>query len=482
MAEKIVMAIGMPMARGIQPATMRCLLAALAELRREPYVSVHLFDPVGYQVEHARNLITQDALNRIPDLTHIMWIDDDMTFEPDAIRRLLERDVPIVGGLCFNRRPPFAPVLVNFTERGFAFDYGYTEGLNQYDATGAAFLLTKKEVYLKIREKYAEGPWSIIGVGEDVSFCKRATSVGYKVLVDTTVKIGHIAPDVVIDEAFAKRNRAFQSNPYFKRTAPAEGDPVASIIIPTWNQRPEWLRIAVDSALRQTAPAEVIVVDSGSDTPVTMADLGHLGHVPGINDARFDRVRILRLDANPGHPWDAINLGIREMRTPWFTWLSSDDLFYPTKIATQLAKTQAAGAVVSYHAYDVMIAEGHVQETVFAPIGWKTRAEQHQFLSVGCAINGLTTMIHRLALEAVKLPNGDYFDTTFQITADWELWLRIGQSHLWFGMSDILATRRDYRGEVMNASQRYAADPAMRAKWQAEDEAIRAKYAARTDQ
>lgn len=474
--DKIVMAIGMPMARGIQPQTMRCLLAALADLRKEPYVTVHLFDPIGYQIDHARNVITQEALNFVPDLTHIMWIDDDMTFAPDAIRRLLDHNLPIVGGLCFNRRHPYGPVLVNFTERGFAFDYDYPEGLNQYDGTGAAFLLTKKEVYLRIHEKHPEGPWTITTVGEDISFCRRAASVGYKIMVDTRVKIGHISPDVVIDEEFAKRNRVFRANPWFRPEPMPDGDPIASVIIPTWNQRPEWLRAAVNSALAQRAPVDVIVVDSGSDEPITPASLGRLD-VPGIIDHRFDRVRILRIEKNPGHPWDALNLGIREMVTPWFTWLSSDDLYYPIKIGVQHKRMIDEGAFASFHSYDVMIAEGHVHETVFCPLGWRTIEEQRKPLAESCAINGLTVMIHRTVLDDVRLPNGDFFDSRFRIAADWDLWNRIAIDHLWLGMNDILATRREYRGEVMNASQRYARDPEMRALWQAEDARIRAKYA-----
>lgn len=474
-APKTVIALGMPMARGVHPFTGRCLDAMYAELRKEPHVSIHKFDPVGLQIEHARNMITQEALNFVPDLTHIMWIDDDMTFEPDAVRKLLAHDLPIVGGLCFNRRPCYAPVLVYFTPRGFAFKYDYPEGLLQVDATGAAFLLVKKEVFLKIREKYPEGPFNILGVGEDVSFCKRATAVGYKIFVDTTVKIGHISPDIVIDEEFVRRNQQFRTNPYFEPRPPAVGDPAASVIIPTWNQKPEWLKAAVESALQQTVPVEVIVVDDGSNEPVTMQDLGWVGHVAGIVDSRFDRVRIVRQD-HLGC-FHALNAGIREMKTDYFTWLSSDDLFYPIKVERQLYAMKSACAPASYHGYDLLIADGFVGQTVITDHGWKTREEQQKVLSKGCAINGLTAMIDKSMLDVLRLPNGDYFDTSFTISADWELWNRIGAQRLWLGLPDVLATRREYPGTTFNASQRYARDPKIVELWKAEDQRIREMYA-----
>lgn len=462
------------MARAAHPATNRCLFAALAELRKEPYVSVHLFDPVGFQIEHARNLITQEALNFVPGLTHLLWIDDDMTFEPDAVRRLLAHDLPIVGGLCFNRRHPYSPVLVYFTERGFAFKYDYPEGLVEVDATGAAFLLVKKEVFLKIREKYPEGPWSILGIGEDVSFCKRATAVGYKVFVDTTVKIGHISPDIVVDEAFAARNRQFRANPYFEPRPMPTGAPVASIVIPTWNQKPEWLKAAVSSALKQTVPVEVIVVDDGSDTPVALQDLGWVGHVSGITDARFDNVKIIRQE-HLGC-FHALNAGIRAMTTDYFTWLSSDDLFYPIKIERQLAAAKEADALASYHGYDLLTADGFIGQTVISDHGWKTRKEQRQVLSKGCAINGLTTLLSKELLDELRLPNGDYFDTSFTISSDWDLWNRIAAICSWLGLPDILATRREYPGTTFNASQRYARDPGKLKVWREEDDRIRKMY------
>jgi hypothetical protein len=325
-------------------------------------------------------------------------------------------------------------------------------------------------VYEAIEEKFpkdGEGPYSnhgegIIGAGEDVSFCERAAACGFETFVDTTLEIGHIG-EVVIDSAFAARNRVGEFNPWHPKLPSAQvGKPLASIIIPTWNQRPEWLRAAVESALDQTCPVEVIVVDDGSDNPAMWA----LDGLP-------IKVRFIELDHAGCFP--ALNAGIRAMSTDYFTWLSSDDLFKPSKIARQLDVMRNTDEGFSFHGYDVIDGE-KLTATAFIPYQWRSEAEQRAILSQSCAINGLTVMIRRDALDAVKLPNGDFFDTSFGVSADWDLWCRLGQLGIWRCIPEILATRRV--SETM-ASARYQADEARKRQWASEDETIRARYSPR---
>ena len=62
-------------------------------------------------VDDARQWLTREALS-VEGLTHVLWIDDDMEFPPDALQRLLAHDQAIVGGLCFNRRSPaYQPIV-----------------------------------------------------------------------------------------------------------------------------------------------------------------------------------------------------------------------------------------------------------------------------------------------------------------------------------------------------------------------------------
>jgi len=180
----------------------------------------------GKNVFQARNELVRDALAfedpELGKVTHLLWIDDDMVFRGDAVPRLIAHDLPIVGGLCYNRHHPYNPVMLYEPPKGcesvgylFRYEWPQPPGLLEVDATGAAFLLTKREVFEKIAEnlKPDEGPFTQGGWGEDVSFCRRARAAGYKVMVDTSIEIGHVG-EVVVAEAFATRNRQGKLNPW----------------------------------------------------------------------------------------------------------------------------------------------------------------------------------------------------------------------------------------------------------------------------
>lgn len=262
----------------IDPLTVRCM-RNLQKPSTHPSSPVYgasiVSDTIAIGVDEARNTLTHDMMQfdipKLGKVTHILWVDADMTFEPDALVRLLAHDLPIVGGLCFNRREPYQPVLLRKHHESFAvggrrlgFVYHYRPNtLEEVEATGAAFLLIKREVFEKLGEKW----WTRLrGTSEDFSFCERAKEAGYKVFVDTSVKIGHIGK-VVVTEAFAKKNRTFEHEPWMPEPEMAPGEPVCHVTIPSFNQDIAVLKSAVISALAQSAPTEVCVVDDGSTNP-----------------------------------------------------------------------------------------------------------------------------------------------------------------------------------------------------------------------
>ena len=54
-------------------------------------------------VEHARNLLVSNFYFNQPNATHILFIDDDMGFEPDLIERMLDLDEDVIGAICHKR-------------------------------------------------------------------------------------------------------------------------------------------------------------------------------------------------------------------------------------------------------------------------------------------------------------------------------------------------------------------------------------------
>src|SRR5512140_3857263 len=124
-----------------------------------------------------------------------------------------------------------------------------------------------------------------------------------------------------------------------ERLAPTHGDagqsgtdgsmtehPLVSVVIPVYNGA-NYLREAIDSALAQTYPhVEVIVVNDGSNDG---------GRTRAVATSFGSRVRYF--EKENGGVASALNLGIREMRGAFFSWLSHDDVYYPEKIARQVA-------------------------------------------------------------------------------------------------------------------------------------------------
>jgi glycosyltransferase involved in cell wall biosynthesis len=106
---------------------------------------------------------------------------------------------------------------------------------------------------------------------------------------------------------------------------------LVSVVIPTYN-RAALLPEAVDSVLAQTYPAlEVVLVDDGSRDDTAEVVRTRYGADP--------RVRYF-FQANAGVS-AARNRGIREARGEFVALLDSDDVWYPHKLALQVAALRA---------------------------------------------------------------------------------------------------------------------------------------------
>ena len=102
-------------------------------------------------------------------------------------------------------------------------------------------------------------------------------------------------------------------------------NPLVSIVIPVYNGS-NYLREAIDSALAQTYKnIEIIVVNDGSKDD---------GATEAIALSYGDRIRYFSKEN--GGVSTALNKGISEMRGEYFSWLSHDDKYTPTKIESHI--------------------------------------------------------------------------------------------------------------------------------------------------
>ncbi|MBP1967001.1 glycosyltransferase [Paenibacillus aceris] len=210
-------------------------------------------------------------------------------------------------------------------------------------------------------------------------------------------------------------------------------DPLVSIVIPFYNCA--YVHQAIESALKQSYPhIEVIVVNDGSSK-----------HLDKINPYLG---RIVYLAKRNGGTGSALNAGIRRASGKYFSWLSSDDLYEPDKVARQVAFMQEHGVSVSYGAYY------HIDSNNCRVMGGKagiTYPERGQFIKTmlrGCFINGCTVMLNMDVWNEVGL-----FNESLKYTQDYDMWMRLLHKYDFYYLDEPLVL---YRVHPEMGSQKYA--------------------------
>jgi glycosyltransferase involved in cell wall biosynthesis len=187
--------------------------------------------------------------------------------------------------------------------------------------------------------------------------------------------------------------------------------PLVSIVIPVYNGA-NFMREAIDSALAQTYPnIEVLVVNDGS------TDSGETATI-----ARSYGTRIVYLEKPNGGCASALNLGIQNMRGEYFSWLSHDDFYAPSKIARQievLALVKDTDTIL-YAGYHVVNSKSVVQysvrpETVL-PLSKLNLALMPLFRGL---LHGCAMLIPKSYFDRFGL-----FDEALRSTQDYDLWFK----------------------------------------------------------
>jgi len=159
---------------------------------------------------YAREQIARYAVSH--DIDYVFMIDDDMLAPPDLFYRLVKHDQDIVGALAFSRNTspdgnhfPVIYEAIEGKDRVTNTDYYWTRTVKNYprdtlvecDAVGFGAVLIKTSVLKAIEEPRFMG---MEGVGEDVALCIKARKKGFRVFMDTSVKLGHLSDPVIVTE------------------------------------------------------------------------------------------------------------------------------------------------------------------------------------------------------------------------------------------------------------------------------------------
>jgi len=157
-------------------------------------------------MEIIRNNLVVQALRE--NCTHLLMMDTDQNYPSDTIPKLLSHKKDVVAVSVHRRYPPFETILY----RGEIGAYHhipdeecFSGDLIEIDATGCGCILYNTDVFLDIPY-----PWFNVYrmsdgkiVGEDIDFCSKMKSAGYKIYADTSIEVGHIS-HIEINREFYK--------------------------------------------------------------------------------------------------------------------------------------------------------------------------------------------------------------------------------------------------------------------------------------
>jgi hypothetical protein len=193
-----------PYGSSIEPACergLRVLEARGLEVRRYPSTAA---------IDRTRCDMATAAL--ADGFDELMWIDADIQFDPDDVERLRGHDLPVVAGLY--PKKGVQELAVHLEPGTTALEVGEGGGLVDVRYVATGFLLIQRLVFDDVQRHFslpvcnarfgqASVPYFLPMViaddgggywylGEDYAFCERARQAGHQIVVDTTIRLGHI--------------------------------------------------------------------------------------------------------------------------------------------------------------------------------------------------------------------------------------------------------------------------------------------------
>lgn len=190
-------------------------------MNTDTVLSIYATDWSGLPVDfliHKGNVLTMQRNSLVQRMRGdwLLFIDDDMVWEADAVKRLVQSladlkeagETPdVLGALCFRRAVPYQPTLyVRYKEGPYNYLEDWEGRYIEVDATGMAFCLITKECFERVagspmptfeeRMKMDKLPdffrWHG-ALGEDLRFCQDVRKAGGRIIVDTEIRIGHMS-------------------------------------------------------------------------------------------------------------------------------------------------------------------------------------------------------------------------------------------------------------------------------------------------
>lgn len=214
--------------------------------------------------------------------------------------------------------------------------------------------------------------------------------------------------------------------------------PLVSIVIPVYNGA-NFMRDAINSALAQTYPnIEVIVVNDGSTDG---------GKTDKIAKSYGNKIRYFH--KKNGGVSSAINLGIKNMKGEYYSWLSHDDMYFPDKVQAEIDYLKKNNLLhkknMVYSNYLLVNKRGRAISEII--INHKLVEEKPIYALMRGVLNGNSLLIPKKAWD-------EYggLDTKLICTQDYEKWYEMNQTYKFVHVPKTLIKSRYHAGQVTNTN------------------------------
>ena len=194
--------IATPILRGqLEPEYLHSLMATRRHLYSRQ-IGHNIISNECSLISAGRNEMCQAWANNT-NADYLMFIDSDMQFPPYGVSRLVKRDLDVVGGVYFRKEAEARPLVFRYSAEGLfeTMKDVPVDEVFEVDGIGTGFMLIKRKVIEAFTPAVCKELGNPFGIGfgptgreegEDLSFCRRAQKLGFKVWADPTIPLGHI--------------------------------------------------------------------------------------------------------------------------------------------------------------------------------------------------------------------------------------------------------------------------------------------------
>lgn len=192
----------------INALTMVSIFNNLKQLEQDGHAINFYLQTKGCYIDLNRNRIADEFLK--DGFTDLIFVDSDVAFEADAMKKLVDRDVQIVGGIYPYREldDKGYPIDIRLDDKKYPV-VNKEQQLIECEHLPTGFMRIRRDVFDILNEKYPENcddkgrsfhfrtgllfrdRGDNKYYGEDVYFCKICNEAGIKVYCDPTIEFIH---------------------------------------------------------------------------------------------------------------------------------------------------------------------------------------------------------------------------------------------------------------------------------------------------